>query len=286
MLARTLSSCVMVGRYLISGILLLLLLSRTAGAAEDSSSLSEECVLISGTFAILLQVMIGVGALLSLVYKRYMVEKEPRRPFDIWVMDVTKQVIQSVFVHFSNIGLAIIISDVALSGDKDHDECAFYFMSFTLDTFVGIVIIWIVLQGSSYLANIYDIAPLKQHGYYGEPPQVDWYVMQLGVFIFATLCSKSILGGMMYVFSGVLDLFGDWLFSPMHGDPEVELTLVMVVCPFFMSVIQYWIIDTFLMDKSVSSRHAYVFIGDDKPITSDLSSERRESGHLDYFRPI
>ena len=47
-----------------------------------------------------------------------------------------------VFVHFSNIGLAII-SNVALSGDKDHDEC-FFFMSFTLDTFVGIAIIWVV----------------------------------------------------------------------------------------------------------------------------------------------
>lgn len=243
---------------------------------------------MSGTFAILLQVMIGVGALLSLVYKRYVVEKEPRRPFEIWAMDVTKQVIQSVFVHFSNIGLAIIISDVALTDDKDHDECALYFMSFTLDTFVGIAIIWVVLQGSSSLAETYDIAPLKQHGYYGEPPQVDWYVMQLGVFIFATLLSKSILGSLMYMFSGVLDRLGDWLFYPIHADPEAELTLVMVVCPFFMSIIQYWIVDTFLMDKSVSSRHAYSFLDDDKSIISDLSSDswRRRSTQQGFFRPI
>ena len=220
------------------------------------------------------------------MYKRYVVEKDPKRPFDVWVMDVTKQVIQSVFVHFSNIGLAIMISDVALSDEKDHDECAFYFISFALDTFVGIAIIWVVLQGSSYLAKMYDIAPLKQHGYYGEPPQVDWYVMQLGVFILATLLSKSILGFSMYMFSSILDVFGDWIFAPIHGDPEAELTLVMVICPFFMSIIQYWIVDTFLMDKSVSSRHAYMFLDDDKSVFSDMSSASWQKRNSGFFRPI
>ena len=91
----------------------------------------------------------------------------------------------------------------------------------------------------------------------------------------------------MYMFSSILDLFGDWIFAPIHGDPEAELTLVMVICPFFMSIIQYWIVDTFLMDKSVSSRHAYMFLDDDKSVFSDMSSaswhKRRNSG---FFRPI
>ena len=257
-------------------------------AKASSSSGSGECVLLEGAFAILLQISIGVFALSSLVYKRYVVEPEPRRPFQIWVMDVTKQVIQSMFVHFSNIGLAIMMSAWALGDDRHHDECALYFMSFTLDTFVGVVIIWVVLRGSSYLAVQHDIAPLKHHGYYGEPPQGDWYLMQLGVFILATVTSKAILAMYMFFMSSSLDGFGDWLFGPIQADPAAELLLVMVICPFFMSVIQYWVVDTFLMDKNSASRNSYAYLDDDMSILSNISkgtswgSRRDES----YFRPI
>ena len=44
-------------------ILLLLLLSCAAGSDGRYLGLKPECVLLSGTFAILLQVMIGIGAL-------------------------------------------------------------------------------------------------------------------------------------------------------------------------------------------------------------------------------
>jgi hypothetical protein len=256
-----------------------------------TSSEDESCVLLQGAFAILLQAFIGIGALCSLVYKRYFVEVEPRRPFQIWVMDVTKQIVQSMFVHFGNIGLAIMISDWALSEEKSHDECAFYFISFALDTFIGVAIIWAVLRGSSYLAVQYDLPPLKHHGYYGEPPQVDWYMIQLGVFILATVISKCILATYMFFMSNWLDTFGDSLFGPIQGDPDAELLLVMVICPFFMSVIQYWVVDTFLMDKANASRNSYSYLLDDDDgmsILSNISKGTSWSARRDesFFRPI
>ena len=63
-------------------------------------------------------------------------------------MDVGKQVIQGFFVHFSNIGLAILASNVYSATGESRDECAFYFIGFTLDTFVGLIIIYWVSKPS------------------------------------------------------------------------------------------------------------------------------------------
>ena len=161
-------------------------------------------------------------------------------------------------------------------------------MSFALDTFVGVLIIWAVLRGSSRLAAQYDIPQLKYHGYYGEPPQLDWYYMQLGVFILATITSKVVLASNMYFMGTSLDKFGDWLFGPIQEDPDTELLLVMVICPFFMSVLQYWVVDTLLMDRHSTSRNSYSYVEDDMSILSSISKGTRWRTSRDdsYFRPI
>jgi hypothetical protein len=249
----------------------------------------EQCTLLEGGFAMFLQFMIGIVALSSLVYKRYVVEPEPRRPYEVWCMDVGKQVIQSVFIHFSNIGLAIMISDVALNGKGEHDECAFYFISFTLDTFVGVLIIYLVLKLSTVIAEKYDIPPLKEHGYYGEPPQSNWYIMQLGVFIFASIISKASLGMLMWLSSERLSDLGNWLFRPVQSVPAFELLIVMVICPMFMSMLQYWCVDNFLMDNNVNERHSYAYIDDDDSMMGNGNRQYWDS--LDaktsvFFNPI
>ena len=247
----------------------------------------DGCVLLNGSFAVVLQFLIGMGSLSSLAYKRYYVEREPHRTFQVWIMDVSKQVVQSVLVHFFNIGLAVMIKNLGTT--ITYDECAFYFISVVLDTIVGVALIWAVLTASSRYAQKYDIPPLKSHGYYGEPPQMDWYFMQLGVFIMATVCSKTLLATYMILFSEQLGAFGDDLFSSIQSDPDAELTLVMVVGPFFMSIVQYWIVDTFLMDEDSSSRTAYDYIDDEVSILSGASRLPKHRRVLDedaYFRAI
>lgn len=130
-----------------------------------------ECKLLSGTFAQFLQICIGIFALSSLLYKRHVVEEEPRRAFEVWLMDVSKQIVQSVFMHFGNIALAIVFANLSLSAENDssHDECAFYFMSFCLDTFLGIQLIYIMLKASRNVAISLNIPALKDQGFYGNP---------------------------------------------------------------------------------------------------------------------
>jgi hypothetical protein len=47
-----------------------------------------ECELL-GPFAILVQISLGVLAISSLLYKRHL--ESPRRPFQVWGFDISKQ---------------------------------------------------------------------------------------------------------------------------------------------------------------------------------------------------
>jgi hypothetical protein len=101
-----------------------------------------------------LQLVLGVTALMSLIYKRQ--TESPRRPFDVWFMDVSKQGFSSVLVHFWNIGLSIIFANLSSNDNRASDECAFYFINFLLDTFVGVFLVWLLLKVKPCLLSMHS----------------------------------------------------------------------------------------------------------------------------------
>jgi hypothetical protein len=104
----------------------------------SSTQTSQTSLLVVGPYALFLQALIGLVALSSLVYKRAVLDELPRRPFNIWFMDVSKQCFSSVLVHFFNIGISIMLSQVSIAeskrGSKTSDECANYLMNFVMGT--------------------------------------------------------------------------------------------------------------------------------------------------------
>ena len=42
---------------------------------------------------------------------------------------------------------------------------------------------------------------------------------------------------------------GSLLFYPVHNHPKIELLIVMIGCPLVMNMVQFWLQDSFLMDK-------------------------------------
>lgn len=60
---------------------------------------SDACTLLSGVFALSVQGVLGITAVLSLVYKRFV--ERPRRPLRIWSFDVGKQVVGAAVAHVS-----------------------------------------------------------------------------------------------------------------------------------------------------------------------------------------
>ena len=120
---------------------------------SDSSAVktTEEgkCRLL-GPFALLVQGALGVVALLSLVYKRW--RETPKRPWKIWIFDVSKQVVGTFLVHILNLLMSVLgAMDLANGaqkaavkageGDsqmmKKPNPCSFYLLNLGIDVSFG-----------------------------------------------------------------------------------------------------------------------------------------------------
>ena len=164
-------------------------------------------------------------------------------------MDVSKQAIGGIFIHLWNILLSIFFAqtlvDSSNTSDKS-DECAFYFLLFLFDTIFGVFFIWIMLRLAKAIAQSSGIESIKVQGYYGNPPSINWYLKQQLSFLIAIIVSKSIITAIMYVEALPLKDAGNRIFQSLKMNPKCELIVVMIICPFFFNIIQYWIIDNFL----------------------------------------
>jgi GR25 family glycosyltransferase involved in LPS biosynthesis len=199
-----------------------------------------QCHLLSGYFATLIQIFIGLFAAGSLVYKRLLDPVNSRRPFVIWLMDVSKQGVSSIVIHFSNIFLAMIYArmDKFQKTDVVGDECAFYFLGFVMDTLVGVYLIWLQLRLVRRAASYFNIYSLVDQGYYGNPPRGSWYFSQLACFLAVCLMAKFTIGLFMLLFATPVSTIGNFIFRPFAHHPDFELMVVMIICPTFLSIIQ------------------------------------------------
>ena len=221
----------------------------------------SECRLLGGLFSYAIQLFLGVIAVLTLLYKRLYCEL-PKRPFDIWLLDISKQVIASILIHLWNIGLSILFA--SLNSANIADECVFYFMNFVMDTFAGVAIIWLFLKLVNFVALKYTpvFIAVEKQGYYGQPtPNVVWYFAQLGVYLLAVIVSKIILALVVFKLANPLSILGNFLFLFITKYPNVELFVVMIIAPSFLSIIQYWIVDNILMSQT-RPKQSYESIAD------------------------
>lgn len=143
---------------------------------NQNSDFKNSCHLLGGMFASSIQVFIGLVGGSTLIYKRALETDEIRRPFDIWILDVSKQGFASVLVHFANIWLSMVFAHLSLVSDSHADECSFYFITYVLDTCFGVFLVWLLLKVSKHIAVKYDIDSLKNQGFYGYPPSLTWCV--------------------------------------------------------------------------------------------------------------
>ena len=78
-----------------------------------------------GTFGNIVQLALGVVSFGVLIIKRLC--ENPRRPWKVWALDLSKQAFATTSTHFLNLFLAIFLST------PDADECALYFINTFMD---------------------------------------------------------------------------------------------------------------------------------------------------------
>ncbi|TMW62079.1 hypothetical protein Poli38472_009572 [Pythium oligandrum] len=195
------------------------------------------CELLSGAETYAIQLLLGVIAFATLWYKRHV--ERPRRTLQIWAMDVSKQAIGAAVSHFINLGVSIQLPPVT-------DECVWYFLNFISDCTLGMIVSLAFLRLQQEIAFAMNWTNIQESGEYGNPPSYRSWALQLVAWLMIIVFSKAIVVSVLIASSTPLGAFGEVLFHPIKGYPLAELFLVMVMCPSFLNVVQFWIQDSFL----------------------------------------
>uniref|UniRef100_A0A672HXQ0 STIM activating enhance n=1 Tax=Salarias fasciatus TaxID=181472 RepID=A0A672HXQ0_SALFA len=186
------------------------------------------------SFGIFLQGLLAMMAFSTLMLKRFREPKHERRPWRIWFLDTSKQAIGMLFIHFAN---------VYLSDLTEEDPCSLYLINFLLDASLGMLLIYAGVRAVSAVVEWRQWESLR-FGEYGEPVQCTAWLGQCILYILIMMFEKVLI---MLVL-----LIPQWkklaLLNPIKN-PDLELAIVMLIVPFFVNALMFWVVDNFLMKK-------------------------------------
>ncbi|XP_035824364.1 store-operated calcium entry regulator STIMATE [Aplysia californica] len=200
---------------------------------------------LRGVLGLFVQALLALLAFTSLIVKRYCEPKHSRRPWMIWFFDTSKQGVGAAVLHFAN----LFLSDVFKG-----DPCTWYFISFLLDSTVGLLVIYLGLKMSQMASHRYGWKTLY-FGEYGDPPKCNAWVGQCALYILVMIIEKLLMT--------ILVLFKFWMkvrqfiMSPIT-DPQLEIVLVMFIVPLIVNAIVFWVVDNFLKHSIQSAKTIYI----------------------------
>ncbi|XP_026976884.1 store-operated calcium entry regulator STIMATE isoform X1 [Sagmatias obliquidens] len=173
-------------------------------------------------------------ALATLAVKRFREPKHERRPWRIWFLDTSKQAIGMLFIHFANVYLADL---------TEEDPCSLYLINFLLDATVGMLLIYMGVRAVSVLVEWQQWESLR-FGEYGDPLQCGAWVGQCALYIVIMIFEKSVV----FIVLLILQWKKVALLNPIEN-PDLKLAIVMLIVPFFVNALMFWVVDNFLMRK-------------------------------------
>ena len=105
----------------------------------------------------------------------------------------------------------------------------------------------LVLQSGVYL-SIHDAQYIYRYTYEDLDKHINYkvYIIQLIVWLMIITISKLIVFWVEYINAEQLIETGMAVLSVFYGNPNAELIFVMILVPFTLNSIQYWVQDNFL----------------------------------------
>jgi STIMATE family len=170
--------------------------------------------------------------------------------------------------------IAAILSNQLEGETKLEDECAWYGLSYLIDTTLGLVLAIMCLRIQDYLADKYNIDSIKNNGVYTGPEACKHWTAQTTCWMIILTVVKIIIYYFMVIFSDMLAFFGSILFAPLQINIRFELLFVMIFFPGFLNVIYFWIADSYL--KADHAHEGAFEAPKDKEI-SLISKEEKEA---------
>eukprot|EP00404_Azadinium_spinosum_P060001 CAMPEP_0180698254 /NCGR_PEP_ID=MMETSP1038_2-20121128/3927_1 /TAXON_ID=632150 /ORGANISM="Azadinium spinosum, Strain 3D9" /LENGTH=193 /DNA_ID=CAMNT_0022729813 /DNA_START=65 /DNA_END=645 /DNA_ORIENTATION=- len=177
---------------------------------------------------------------MTLVYKRY--QETPKRKWQIWLMDSTKQGLAMGLQHFVNIFLAVMFA----TGKTQASECIWYGANFFIAVVCGLFIL------TQYM---------RAHR---------WAVEKYASGASSAAAEKFLTAVVVIVpLHFVIDVAIARLEVPFKPYPKFELVFVMVLLPIALNAIFAWIVDNLIKDPSLKEEMEGVF----DPEYSEVESE-------------
>mmetsp|Transcript_4722 Transcript_4722/g.9811 ORF Transcript_4722/g.9811 Transcript_4722/m.9811 type:complete len:252 (-) Transcript_4722:21-776(-) len=229
-----------------------------------------QCHLMGGTFASLVQLLLFCASCSTLLLKRHL--ERPRRTWSIWAKDVVKQGLSANIIHLWNILASVLTTrgsfdfsaiprvaslanstNMTLFGPaKDgsepaptSDECELYLLTFALDTTVGLLITFYLME----LTIRYPLLRSWSHpGVYTENELKVWSEQVLQ-WVIITLTMKTLIALLIFSCTAPLQYLGHLLLQPLETRPRLELVVVMLIAPVCMNAFQFWVNDNILMGE-------------------------------------
>jgi hypothetical protein len=198
-------------------------------------------------FTVLVQIFLALFALAFLWIKR--MNETPQRTFKTWSLDISKQGFGACYAHVLNMVIAAIISQNIRGDTVLEDQCAWYGISFMIDTTLGLALSIVFLRLLDNVANEKDWVSLRHSGVYlGTTAYLHW-VHQVFAWLFILTIVKVFMYVFIWLLSEPLAWMGSILFAPLQGNIRFELLFVMILFPGLMNVIYFWIADHYLKAK-------------------------------------
>lgn len=190
---------------------------------------------LTDTYGWFLQFLLAVLAFTCLIGKRFCEPRYARRAWLIWFYDTSKQGLGALIIHMAN---------VWLSPHLTGNPCTWYIVNFMLDSTLGLLIIWVGIRLAQYFARTRDI-PLINFGEYGKPPSALAWLCQCVLYAAMAVLVKAGLALLLRL-PPLARVLATARLSPV-SDPRVELAVVMLIIPFFVNILIFWVTDNFLM---------------------------------------
>lgn len=229
-----------------------------------SSEETEQCQLL-GPLALFIQALMGIFAVLSLIYKRQ--REFPQRPWRIWTFDVSKQLLGALSLHFINLILSSY-HELPKKPNPDDNPCTWYFINLLLDTTIGVFVLWVFLYMIHMTAFRIGITGIIS-GQYGSPPRFSNFVKQSLLYLLGLCCMKSVLYSLLEMGEKWWVRLGGLLLAWTNWSAELKVVFVIFIFPVVMNTLQYYLIDTIIQSPEY---HSYEELSSD----SIESTESRE----------
>ena len=210
-----------------------------------------KCELL-GMFGFFVQFLLGLFCFSILIIKRQI--ESPKRSTIIWFLDISKQGISTLLLHFFNLFFSVAISS------ENEDQCVWYLNNVLLDGTIGVLFQWILVRCLEILARKLKIDALTSGCYYSYEQNefsentIDYSIWwsQMGIWCLISTISKSLIYIILNIWIDFFNKLGGDILEKFKDNPKLELIFVMIVVPGLTSCFQYWITDNFLKESDES----------------------------------